>query len=257
MRYCTAWVPVLLVAGCAAALAASPAAKPAAAPGVRLELAVNPRLAPFAELLETPAYAAMALENSGYALTMSAKPKILKEGRAVRVKYATLSFQRREGLRFDYQAEIDASIGIATTRIAIPVTVDATDLARGKLAVALHPPMAGILPEELVERIQLRAQHMASPSLQESVAAYLERLAGGSGFSGKVSALFVPLLSDSYNMEIKAAPPSGREPGDAEPVSDQLALIATLLIWLVAVPLAVALRARWAKRHGNDVARGM
>lgn len=250
MSFRAAWLLAVLI-GSGATAAPAPGTKSTDLQGLRLELSVTPRLAPFTELLETPAYIAVALENSGNAPSMSAKPKILKLGHAVRVRYATLTFVSRKGLQFNYEAEIDASIGIATTRLTIPVTVDASNVAKGKLVALLRPPMAGVLPDELRNRIQQRAQQMASPVLQEGVATYLERLAVAAGFSGKANALFVPLLIDSYNLEFKGVSAFGKEPGDAEPLSDQLMLIVTLLIWLVAVPLAIGAQAWRAKRRDN------
>jgi hypothetical protein len=205
---------------------------------VRIDLAVNPRIQPFVDFLETPAYIPAILENSGYGVAASVRPKILKRGKAVRVKNATLSFVDRKGLRFNYAAEIEVNLGVSATRVSFPVSVDAAAVSKGRLLVVLSPPLAGALPEELVDRIQLRAQQMASPALQESVVSYLEGLAG-SGFAGGVDTLFVQILSDSYNLEARNAPASGREPGDAEPLSDQIALIITLAIWLLLVPAGI------------------
>lgn len=208
--------------------------------GVRIELAVNPRIQPFVGFLETPAFIPAILENSGYGVATSARPKFLKQGKAVRVRNATLSYVDRKGLQFHYMAEIDVNIGVSATRVSFPVMVDAAEVSKGRIVAVVSSPIAGVLPEDLTDRIQLRAQQMASPGLQESVVSYLEGLAGRSGFSGSVDALFVPILSDSYNLEIKNAPASGREPGDAEPLADQILLIVTLVIWLLVVPAGIA-----------------
>lgn len=236
----TARTVLLALVAAVAAVQAFAEARPADTSGLRFELAVNPRLMPFVDLLETPAYVGAVLENSGYSLMMSTKAKILKRGRAVRAKYVALTFIGRDGLRFNYEAEIDANLGLIGTRVAFPVVVDAGDVSKGRIFIVLSSPMAGALPDELTDRIQLRAQQMASPGLQESVVSYLEGLAGRSGFSGSVDTLFVPILSDSYNLEIKNAPASGREPGDAEPLADQILLIVTLVIWLLVVPAGIA-----------------
>lgn len=208
--------------------------------GVRIDLAVNPRILPFIDFLETPAFIPAILENSGYGVATSVRPKFLKQGKAVRVRNATLSYVDRKGLQFHYMAEIDVNIGVSVTRLSFPVMVDAAEVSKGRMLAVVSSPIAGVLPEDLTDRIQLRAQQMASPGLQESVVSYLEGLAGRAGFTGNVDALFVPILSDSYNLEIKNAPATGKEPGDAEPLADQILLIVTLVIWLLVVPAGIA-----------------
>jgi hypothetical protein len=56
------------------------------------------------------------------------------------------------------------------------------------------------------------------------------------------------ILIEAYNRGTPVAT-GGREFGDAEPLSEQLALIFTLAIWLVVVPAGLLAR-RWLRSRG-------
>jgi len=211
---------------------------------IRLDLPVLPAVRQYIDLLPYPAYLALAMENNGIGLSQSGRVEVL-DGHRVVIRNIVVKFVRRNGPVFSYEAAVDWP-GFSAEAFRVPVDIDVSDASGGRVRIALRPPLAKLLSQEIIDRIQLRIRMLADTAVQQKVIAYLDSVSTGSREDAR-AAMFERILIDSYNRG-RAGTPAGKEPGDAEPVSDQLMLIVTLFIWLVILPTALLLR-RWRHRR--------
>ena len=230
-----------LVAAAAGLGALAPAAR--GENEIRLDLPVVPAVRQYVDLLPYPAYLAVAMENNGIALSQAGRVKVL-DGHSLLIRNISVNFVRRKGAVFSYEAKVDWP-GFSTEAFSIPVDIDLSDASGGRVRIALRLPLAKLLSQEIIDRIQLRIHTLADVAVQQKMLAYLDALSSGTR-DGARGAMFERILIDSYNRG-GAWAAAGKEPGDAEPLSDQALLIITLIIWLVIVPVALLLR-RWRRR---------
>jgi hypothetical protein len=208
------------------------------ADGIRIELPALPGLARYAELLAHPAYLALALESSGMAPSLSRRLTLV-DSRALKLHNAFMRYTGHKGSLYSYEAGYTIDLGAGTTDLKFPVTVDIAQLAQGRVTVLATPPLAKLFPKELVERARLKGEALSDRGAQQALLGYLDNLAKGAGGAHGKDSLFEAILLDAYNRagsSTAQAARSGRDVGDAEPVSDQWLLIATLAIWAVIVP---------------------
>ena len=231
-----------LLAAALGLLALAPAA--AAENEIRLDLPVLPAVRQYIDLLPYPAYLALAMENNGIGLAQARRLEVL-DGHGVLIRNIIVKFVRRNGPMFSYEATVDWP-GFSTEAFRVPVDIDVSDVPGGRVRIALRPPLAKLVSQEIIDRIQLRIQLLADLAAQQKVIAYLDSISAGSR-EGARGAMFERILIDGYNRG-RAGTPAGKEPGESEPLSDQLLLIVTLIIWLVIVPMALLLR-RWRHRR--------
>lgn len=229
---------------------ASPAAFPADGKreALRFELDVQPEAKRYVELAGYPSYLAVILQNNGFSPSQSGRI-IIENGRSLRFKNAVVTFVREEKGVFHYNAIVEWSIGIAESKFDLPVEADMSGIGNGKVSIRIYPPLAEMFPQELTERISLKLQSVASAAVQQRILEYLDGASGAAG-GGRLDlpALFERILIDAYNLPAVAPGLSGgREPGDAEPLSDQILLLITLFVWIVA-PLAWIGWRRWRRR---------
>jgi hypothetical protein len=87
--------------------------------------------------------------------------------------------------------------------------------------------------------------------------AYLDDLATRGTPPGGLDATMEAIMLDAYNRI--SSTPSGYVPdkdvGEAEPLSDQLMLLATLFIWVVMVPLGIAITRRRRRKSRVQLLR--
>lgn len=219
-----------------------------AADELRFEIAVLPELKRYESLFAAPGYAAIALESNGLSPSLSSKLAVREGGKSVGMRYGTARFAGRKDALYQYDVAITPLAGADGPRIAFPATLDASALGAGNLVVTLRPPLATLVPAEITERIQIKLRAIAGPGAQRSMLDYLDRLAKDAARAGVT--LNEAILLDAYERSAGAAGAMHPDVGDALPVSEQWMLIATLLIWLVAVPAAWLLRRR--RRAGTD-----
>ncbi|MGZ5165674.1 MAG: hypothetical protein ACXWCQ_34700, partial [Burkholderiales bacterium] len=173
------------------------------------------------------------LQNIGTELTSSGR-LIVRDDRTLEFKSSVLQFKARDGGVFNYEARVNVSLGVSDTSFRLPVQIDARSVRDGRMMVRAHIDFAHLVPLELTSRIRLKIESLATPQIQERLIAYLDKVTM-EGTRG-VDAAFEQVLIDYYNQASAPGGPGPREPGDAEPLSDQMLLFATLLIWLVIVP---------------------
>jgi len=201
---------------------------------IRLEISVLPGIESHAALLAEPGYLAIALENNGIVLSFSSRPKVGDGGRSVEVRGVMLKYVGRTDSVFRYEAGI--GLGVGGTQLKFPVTVDLAAAKSGKVVVTLSPALGGLVPDEIVNHIRLKVQAIANPDVQRGMVDYLGRMAAQERATAAQGGLGEVILLDAYRKGGGAAPPSGRDAGDAVPLSEQWMLIITLLVWGVMLP---------------------
>jgi hypothetical protein len=216
---------------------------------IAFDVPVLPDVARHVAMLEYPAYLALALENVGLSPSLSS-PLVVRNAATFEIRNAAVQFKSRKNSAYEYQAALKIPVGLGETSLTVRVEIDASQLQAGKLVVLVFPPMSSLLPQELLDRAEIKIHTLASPDAQRRALAYLDRvrkrgearMAGEGGFDA--------ILTDAYNRiaSMPAVTQGGREPGDAEPVSEQIFLIISVAIWAVCLPLSLFGRF-WAIRR--------
>ncbi len=221
---------------------------------MKFEISILAGLQRYLPLLARPGYAAVVLESNGMGPSASGKLIVKERGRAFEASNVLIRFREQKGAVYHYEAGIWA-LGSSESRLALPVRVDLSDLTSGRATVAMGSPLVALVPDDLKDRIQYKMQAFANPGSQKKIVDYLDGLAKEAG--DDAPALFEAILRDAYNRS-SAPGSSGRDVGDALPVSDQFLLLFTVAIWLVAVPVALLVRraARRRAARGTGPGRG-
>lgn len=206
---------------------------------IRFDIPVLPDLQRYGDLLAQPGYLAIVLETNGFSPSQSSKLKVSEQGRAAEIRGATFRFTGKNGAVYSYEASY--SLGLGDSKLSFPVTVDASEIASGKVRVALSPPLMSLIPDELTDRIRLKSQLIANLAAQKKMLAYLDALP-------KEGNLVEAILADAYNRGGGPMAESGRDVGEAIPLSDQWLLILTLFIWLIVVPAYLFVQRRRHRR---------
>ena len=185
----------------------------------------------------------VALDNI-QASPLSGGRIIMQDGPSFRYRIIEAKFAGRKDAVFRYEGKIEWNLAMTTATLAGMLELDTARLADGDISLKVSFPLAGLLPDELVERIRAKLELAGEPKRQDALLAYLAALQGRIDAAPMPrSTLFELILVDAHNQSM-ALGSHVREAGDAEPLTDQLALIATLLVWFVAVPAAFVFRRR-------------
>jgi hypothetical protein len=214
---------------------AGSAAQETGAP-LQFTVPVLPAAAKYLEMLEMPPYLALALENNDLSPSLSSRLEIVNR-RSFRIRAGVLTFVKRKDALFTYEAGVNLSLGVGDAKFTIPVEVDVSGLARGNVVVRLFPPLAKMLPKDLVDRIEFKIRTLANLQAQRKLLAYLDGLSKeqaslGRGRDGLIEAI----LLDAYARKPQAIA-AGGDRGRAEAHSDQAILIITLAIWIIGFPV--------------------
>ncbi len=221
---------------------------------IHFDLEVLPDAKRYVELAAYPSYLAAALQNNGFASSQSGRV-IIEDGRTLRFKNAVVTFVRQDKAVFHYNATVEWSIGIAQSKFELPVEADLSRVGEGKVAIRVYPPLAKLFPEELMDKIRLKVQSVANLAVQQRMLEYFDGLPGSKEGRLDTARMFERILIDAYNLPAVAPGLVGAgEPGDALPLSDQVLLLITLMIWVVA-PLAWLGWRYWRGRGRRGAAR--
>lgn len=196
----------------------------------------------YMELLEYPAYLAVALENNGIKPSGHLGRALLIDESSIQFKNANLRYIGKSGFVYKYKFNLEWG-----AMFELPIEVDTSLMPKGHMLVLVYTPMAKLFPDALVERIRTKIQMLSGPNVQHKMLDYLDDLASKNTNEHKLHGMFSQIMMHSYNLSMGIGDSSGyviREPGDAEPLSDQAYLLLTLAIWLVAVPFMVIFRYR-------------
>jgi len=233
-------IPILLTPGWAQAEKKPPNA-------LQFVIPVVPGVERHLELLAYPPYLVVALENNGITPSNLSRVMIV-DGHTVQFKNAFLRFHEKKGPRFIYQAKIELEIGNVKTGFNLRAEVDTSELLKqGKVIVRVYTPLAKFLPEPLIDKIRLKIESLTGEAVQKKMLFYFDdlekRRPQGSGIFGTLELILI----QGYNTGSSARLGEGREPGDAEPFSEQILFLATLAIWFIVVPLVALLIYLWRK----------
>lgn len=214
---------------------------------VTFKFPVLPELERHVEMLAFPAYLALALENNGFKPSYTHRLLVLdREG--FELGQASVRYLGRNGTSFRYESSLKLSAGGVESVVNVPVEVDVAAISSGTLTIRVLSPLSKLLPQELRDRIEFKMRFFADAAAQRRMLQYLDetrKRVQGSSPERMVEAI----LMEAYNRGAPAAS-ARRDVGDAEPMVDQLWFIATLFIWLIAVPLAFFVRA-WLRSRNS------
>jgi len=222
---------------------------------ISFDVSALPELRRHLDLFAYPPYLAVALENCGLTISKS-KPLDIVDRTTVKIGNASVHFLSRKGLIFSYEVVLKVSTGVADVNVHLPTEIDAMEIDSGKVVIRIRPPMMNLITKGLMDRIAQKmgasANSQSRMQSQKLLVAYLDALATRGAPSGGLDATMEAIMIDAYK-RISFAP-SGYMPdkdvGEAEPLSDQLMLLATLFIWVVMVPLGIAIT-RYRRRKSR------
>lgn len=229
------WILILVLAAGRAAAGDKPGDV------LQFDITVLPGIERHLDLMPYPPYLAVALENNGIRPSNLSRP-VIADDHSLQFRSSTLRFVERKGQKFTYEASIEWDIATKQIRFKVPVEVDTASLASGKLSVRFYIPLARFFPQSINERIKLKVQSLAAEPVQQKMLGYFDDLKRKEMPSGGTAGVLKQILIQGYNHPSSIESHGAAcEPGDAEPLSDQALLLATLVIWLVIVPLGIYL----------------
>ena len=216
---------------------------------IKLELSVASAITPYSDtLFESPVYAALAFQNSGTPISLSRPIKILSP-KELQIGTDRLIFERKEGSVYRYNVSIGLPFG---NEISIPVEIDATNLVGGKLSIRAYPLGSGLIPQDLIAKVESKVQSLANTKAQKNLIDYLAaRTKGGLDSSETKSKLFSQIAFDAIN-QMNLTRRTGGDIGQAESLSDQWQLIIAFAIWIIGLPLGLYFIRRHRLRSSNS-----
>lgn len=219
---------------------------------ITLELSVASVFAPYSDILfESPAYAALAFQNSGTPISLSRPMKILSS-KALQVGTEKLIFESKKGNVYRYKASIGLPLG---KELAIPVEIDASNLVGGQLRIRAYPAGAALIPKDLIMKVESKLQSLANANAQKNLIDYLAaRTKGELNNAETQSELFSQIAFDvinQMNLSNLARRNSG-DVGQAEPLSTQWPLIIAVAIWIIGLPIGLYLIRRHRLKSPNS-----
>ena len=209
----------------------------------------------YLELLEYPAYLLVALENNGIKTSNMGRPKLVDE-KTVQLKTAMLHYVEKKGAIYKYTGSLEWDNPVKHMKFEMPIEIDTSSVLSGNIKVSVFLPVVNFFPDVLVERIRIKIHMLTGPEIQKQMLAYFADLEKKNDPSVGLHGLLSSIMLQSYDV---TSYPGGlctlREPGDAESLSDQAYLFATLAIWFVILPALVASFIFWRKRKRKRKSR--
>ena len=205
----------------------------------KFEIPVPSDISPYVDtLLVSPAYAALALQNAGLPISHTTPIKLL-DRQSFQVGPGKVSYQKKKGKVYFYVASMVLPLG---KEISFPVEIDISDMDNGRLQIRAYSGISGLIPQEMIVRVESKLQMLASANSHKQLIAYLVDRSGGKlGDANAQSRFFDAIIFDAYNnsgrLNASGGSPVGREAGSAESLSDQVALIFAIIIWVVGFPI--------------------
>ena len=192
----------------------------------------------FLPLLERPGYLAIALERNDMSPSVSGKLNVRDSGRTVELRNIVLKFRDHKDSVYYYDAEV-LMPSLGKTLVSIPVQIDLSLIKAGKATITIGEGLAKLVPEDLKDRIYFKMHTLASANSQKIIVDYLSKIEQESAGDSN-SAIYELILQDAYNNS-SSMRSSGRDVGDALPISDQFLFLLSVGIWLVGLPIAYSL----------------
>lgn len=205
-------------------------------------LPVVPQAARHLDMLAVPSYLALALEINGLGPSLSSR-MTLRDAGTFEIRTASVRYVDRAGPLFRYEGRLALSVSGAGPSLTVPVEVDTAGVQGGNIVVRVTVPLSGMIPAELLDRIEQKLRLMADLDAQRRTLEYLDEVTARTT-DRSPEAVRQRIVFDAYNRGPAATTP-GKDVGGAEPLRDQIALIVTLAIWAVCVPALFW----WARRR--------
>ncbi len=205
-------------------------------------LPVVPQAARHIDMLSAPSYLALALEINGLGPSLSSR-MTLRDAGTFEIRTASVRYIDRTGPVFRYEGRLALAVSGAGPSLTVPVEVDTTGVQGGHIVVRVAVPLSGMIPAELLDRIEQKLRLMADLDAQRRTLDYLDEVTARTA-DRSPEAVRQRIVFDAYNRGPAATTP-GKDVGGAEPLRDQIALIVTLAIWAVCVPALFW----WARRR--------
>ena len=222
---------------------------------ISFEVQVIPETERYAELLTVPGYAALALENNDFRPSLSS-PLVITNREALQIRTGIIRYVGRKASVYSYEAGFNVQLGVGESGITFPVEIDATHAGRGLVVVRVFPPLATMMPDDVIERIQFKIRALASIQVQLKVLNYLDRLSkeeqtASRGFPGLLEAIVLEAYnraSTTKKWGLDTALPMifARWP---ESLTNQVILIIILAIWLIGFPIFLLFARRRKKQN--------
>jgi hypothetical protein len=210
----------------------------------------------YLELLEYPAYLVAALENNGIKASSMGRPTLIDE-HTIQLKNAMLRFAAKKGAVYAYKTSIEWDIPLKHLKFEVPVEIDTSSISKGNIQVSVFLPLASFFPDALVERIRMKIQMLSGTEVQKRMLGYFDGLSKKTDPASGLQGLFFKIMLQSYSAPVDAGGVcTPREPGDAESLSDQAYLLATLAIWFVIGPASIAAFIIWRNRKNRTQKKG-
>lgn len=203
---------------------------------------VLPELQQHLYLLENPAYMVLALENNGMSPSLSSKT-VIKDRTGFEIRNLAVRFSGKLGSVYRYDAMLKFSLAGIAAELKVPAEVDISALKFGTLTVSAYPPMAGAVPSFLLEKVDFKLKLIADLSRQREIVSYLDGLPQKPPAAGALDPRLEAIITEAYNRGSTTVV-SGRDVGEATPLSEQIGLILTIAIWLIGLPIVLILRYR-------------
>ena len=231
---------------------------------INFEVPISPALFLYIDpLLVAPSYAVLALENSGLAVSLSQPVKLLSR-ESFQVGFGKISYQKKKNNVYFYTVSLLLPLG---KEITFPVEIDVPVMSKGFLKIRAYPEILGLIPQDMILRADSKLQMLSNLNSQEQLIEYLySDKRRGRKLEEKVDSKFYDTIAfDAYNLlsinnsqlldpiSVSGAAQSGarvgffKRNGFAEPTSDQISLIWTIVIWLVGFPIYIFLIRRQRK----------
>lgn len=202
---------------------------------IKFELSVSPELSVYADtLLVSPAYAAIALQNAGLPVSLSQPLKIISR-QSFQIGPGKVGFQKKSANIYYYSVSLALPLG---KELSIPVEIDVIELKKGHISIVAYPPFSGLIPEDVLIRVESKLQILTNINAQRQLSVYLAAKSGGKNNPEAMLKLMDAIVFDAINNSSQIPGlQNSRQEGVAEPLKDQLLLIVSVLIWLLGFPL--------------------
>ena len=194
----------------------------------------------YVEFLSSPAYLLVAMQNNGINPSNQGQA-VLVDSKTVQMNMLELKYLEKIGSTYFYNVDLTWESAIKTFVFHIPVEIDTDEMSAGSITARFFVPFASYFPEEFVTRLRNRIAFFSASELQYRLLDYLDNLRAtiepALGFSDLSEALMLQSFSIRPHL-LTTADCVIPEPGDSVSLKEQLALIVTIFIWFVIIPLS-------------------
>ena len=214
---------------------------------VKLEVQIAPELEGYQFLFQSPSYAVLALQNAGLNISLT-KPVVIIDRTTFEIGPGKIKYITKKGTNYFYDVTLSLPLG---KRVVFPLQIETSEISRGRLLINFQPSIAGLIPLELIEKVESKLMALGNSNAQKQLSLYLTKLDVQARFDlNQVNALD-RIAFDAYT---RAGNSMTNDKGISEPVSDQIALILTMIIWLVCFPVFLFILRRQRARQACSMA---